>query len=243
MVAGTFSLLLAGIFAAISVFDATEILGIGRWIKPIKFFISISIFIWTIGIFLFHLRGNDRSKQLVSWSLIAIFVIEMAAIVGQAARGTRSHFNLATGFDSAVYSIMGIAIGISTVIVAYVLFLYVSKPSDLSPVIVNGIRLGLAIFVIACVQGAYMASGKGHAVGAADGGPGLPFVNWSTVAGDLRVAHFFGLHSIQAVPIFALIADRAGLPGPKALTTAFAMLYLAFFAFVFWQALAGRPVW
>ncbi len=242
MVAGTVSLALAVILAVISVFDATEILGIGRWIKPIKFFISISIFVWTIGVLLSHLQADDRAKRVVSWSLIAIFVVEMAAIVGQAARGARSHFNFATAFDAAVYAVMGIAIGISTIVAAYVLFLYLAKPSDLPPTVVQGVRLGLGIFLIACLQGAYMSSGTGHAVGVSDGGPGLPFVNWSSIAGDLRVAHFFGLHSIQAVPIAALFIDRVGLPAPRAFTTAFAFLYLAFFAFVFWQALAGRPV-
>ena len=42
--------------------------------------------------------------------LAAAGVLEMVAITLQAARGVRSHFNIATPFDAAIFSTMGIAI-------------------------------------------------------------------------------------------------------------------------------------
>ncbi len=36
-------------------------------------------------------------------------------------------------------------------------------------------------------------------------------MNWSKAFGDLRVAHFFGVHSLQAFPLLALLISHTGL--------------------------------
>ena len=68
---------------------------------------------------------------------------------------------------------------------------------------------------------------------------GLPLFYWSRQGGDLRVAHFFGLHAMQALPLFALAVR--GLARARTTVVAFALLYSAMTVYVFVQAVLGRP--
>lgn len=242
MIAGAFSFAFFLLMIFLSIVDPTEILGTNRWIKPMKFFISIAIFLWTIAIYLFHLKGQERFSRRISWGFIVIMVIEMVIITGQAARGTTSHFNNSTLADGVLFSIMGLSIVTSTVLATIILYKYFRVEIDLPRSIVCGMRLGLIVFLLGSIEGGYMSQQIGHTVGAADGGPGLPLINWSTIAGDLRVAHFLGLHALQAVPVFAFAVERLKVARQTALTASFAVAYFAAFTFVFVQAMAGRPL-
>jgi hypothetical protein len=68
-----------------------------------------------------------------------------------------------------------------------------------------GIRLGLLLLVLGSAEGMGMLLYCAHTVSLSDGGLGLPVVNRSLEAGDLRVAHLLGLHAAQIPPL-------AGLP-------------------------------
>lgn len=243
VLAGVFLMVLFAVLGVAMIFDQTQILGINRWIKPMKFFVSVAILLWTIAVFFYHLPGRERMKRFVTWSMIVIFFVELIAVLMQALRGVKSHFNISTPFDGAVYGLMGIAIAGNTLLVAYLLFVYLKSDIPLPAPIVFGMRLGLLVFQLGSVQGGFMSSQAGHAVGAPDGGPGLPVVNWSTAAGDLRVAHFVGLHALQAIPIVALVLNSLRVRKASLLTGVFALAYFALFSILFAQALRGFPIW
>ena len=241
MIAGVVSLACCAVLAIVSLFDSTEILGVNRWIKPMKFFVSIAIFVWTTAIYLSFLENHKRAARRISWGTIFVFTIEMIIITVQAARGTTSHFNVKQPLDGMLFGIMGLAIVFNTILAAYLLYLYFKAEIDLPQSVLWGMRLGLILFLAASFEGGYMSAQIGHTVGAADGGAGLRLVNWSTKNGDLRVAHFVGMHAFQAVPIFAFLMERYKVRSATLQTFIFAAVYFALFTFVFVQALLGKP--
>jgi hypothetical protein len=224
--------------AAIAPFDHRTVMGINPWIKPMKFAISIAIYAWTLA---WLLRYLPRPQRAISWGVSAVMMVEIVCIALQAARGTTSHFNDSTPFDAIVFTIMGIAVAVNTVLIGRLLWL-VSRPLKMPAAMLWGVRLGLVMFLIASLEGAVMLGHQAHTVGLADGGEGLPFVNWSTQGGDLRIAHFIGLHSLQLLPLAGWLLTqrwpRAAVRGVFALFGVSA----AVFAAALMQALAGRPL-
>jgi hypothetical protein len=83
-------------------------------------------------------------------------------------------------------------------------------------------------------------------VGAPDGGRGLPVTGWSADHGDLRVAHFLGMHGLQVLPVLAWgIARRRFAPDDRTqrnLVFAIAASYLALFGLILWQAFRGQSI-
>jgi hypothetical protein len=84
-------------------------------------------------------------------------------------------------------------------------------------------------------------------VGVEDGGPGLPVTGWSTTGGDLRVAHFVGLHGLQALPLFGYLLallepEWLRMRHRVALVWMAGLSYLRLIGLLTWQALRGQPV-
>ena len=158
----------------------------------------------------------------------------------QAARGRQSHFNVATAVDGALFTVMGIVITIFTLWTAYMGYLFFKQKTfaqGLSTGYIWGIRTGFVFFVIFAFEGGQMASSLAHTIGAPDGGSGLPLLNWSTRFGDLRVAHFFGMHALQLLPLAGYYFVKTK---PALLIAAFIWFILVLLLYV--QALRGIPL-
>lgn len=189
--------------------DERMVLGINTWIGPMKFMASIAVYVWTIAWFTRYIRRPRRTMKVVSVVIAASMIVESACILLQAARATPSHFNFATDFDAAVFQTMGIMIGINLAMVMVVLFLFSRPTTRLSRVYLWGIRAGLLLFMVGGAIGGFMVTRGAHTVGAPDGGPGLPLLNWSTIGGDLRIAHGVALHALQILPLIGYLLSRA----------------------------------
>jgi hypothetical protein len=111
---------------------------------------------------------------------------------------------------------------------------------------VLAIRLSIVIFLAGNAVGGYMLARGSHTVGAPDGGPGIPFLNWSTIAGDLRIAHFIAIHAIQIVPLFAYLlwqmAPRPAIRTRRIGVYAMAAIVAFMVGGTFVQAMLAHPV-
>jgi hypothetical protein len=226
------------LLVVIAQFDQRQLLGINIWIKPIKFALSISVYCLTWPLLLQYLPSERTIKRFANFTVFAM-TFEMIAIGSQAARGELSHFNNSSLYNALLFSLMGIVIVSQTLYALYMgLQFFKVKAERLSPALLWGIRLGTLMAAVFALEGGIMASRLAHSVGVADGGPGIPLLNWSTVAGDLRVAHFMGLHALQVVPMFAIFSGT----NKARPVIIFSLFYFVLVSLLFLHAMMGRPV-
>ena len=241
--------------AAGIVLDHRTITGVPAWLKPAKFAISSAIFTATMAWLFTYITVWPRVIRITGWLLAAVLVLEVAIIDVQAARGTISHFNVATPLDAVLFTVMGAAIGnlwLGSVVVLAALWqqkfddrawgwwLRMGMLVNVMGALAGGLMLGPT-----AAQAAAMRAGQavsvigGHTVGGADGGPGLAGTGWSTQHGDLRVPHFLGLHGAQIIPFIGWLVGRRRSSG---LAVAAGASYLALVGILTWQSLRGQSV-
>lgn len=218
-------------------FTNEQVLGINAWIKPFKFFLSSVIFCWSMAWFLHYLE-KPRASTIYTWVVIIVFVFENVYIFIQAAKGELSHFNTSSGFHAMMFSLMGVAISIMTLWTAYIgVLFFIKKLPDLPASYKWGIRFGIIAFVIFAFEGGVMGANMAHTIGSKDGSAGLPLVNWSTEFGDLRIAHFLGMHSLQVFPLVGFYLIKR-----TPVQLLFMFTYVAACFWVLFQALTGNPL-
>ncbi|MBX9785216.1 MAG: hypothetical protein K2X48_18160 [Chitinophagaceae bacterium] len=215
-----------------------QVLGINARYKPVKFFLSSAILMWTMGWILVYLQ-EEQKVNVYSWVVILVLAFELIYIVWQAAKGELSHFNISSPFKSMMFSLMGIAISIMTAWTGYIAFLIFQKSFPTLPdAYVWGIRLGLVLFVIFAFAGGIMAAKLSHNVGGEmTASEGLPILNWSKQFGDLRVPHFLGMHALQILPLIGFYISKT-----KSSIIIIAVVYFILVTASLVQALNGKPL-
>jgi hypothetical protein len=243
--------------------DPRMITGAPAWMKPAKFAISVAIYSATLIWLLRFLADRPRLVKATSWLLGFGLGAELLLITMQVVRGTTSHFNYATPLDATVFRLMAGIIAfvwLLNLVVAILLF----RRSFAAPAIVWGVRMGLLAAILGMAvaflmtrptpaQMALFAAGSSspiigaHAVGVADGGPGLPIVGWSTTGGDLRVAHFVGLHGLQTLIVVGWLLATSAPAWLSArarghLMVILGLAWIGLTLLVTWQALRAQPL-
>ena len=250
---------LAGAVVGLAI-DPRIVTGAPVWLKPAKFAVSIALYTLTLAWIFSLIPEWTRTRRIVGWTTAVTLVLEIVLIGLQALRGTTSHFNIATPFDAVVFATMGVAIVVQTLsTIAVAVALWRHRFAD--PALGWALRLGIAITIVGAMTGGLMTQptrqqldaarvgqrmmiAGAHTVGAPDGGPGLPGTGWSTEHGDLRVAHFLGLHALQALPLLAVVTARRRLGHVvrvRLMMTA-AASYVALFGILLSQALRGQSL-
>jgi hypothetical protein len=231
--------------------DSRQVLGVVVWEKPIKFYISVAIFSFTYSWLSSFLTRGGRWVKLTGLVIAVSLAVEIVIILAMASIGETSHFNVSSPTAIAIWSIMATFISIvlfSTIFIS-LMILFQKQEFNLKLALALGsintaVGMGLA-YLMTWPTAAQLANYQGiagaHAVGVSDGGPGLPFLGWSTVAGDLRVGHFFGLHSIQVAAILLALSLLLPIAFRIPLIVVGNLTWLGFVGLVTWQSLRAEP--
>lgn len=243
--AGALNLLAALVVLGLMPFDELSVTGAPRWLKPFKFGVSVALYLWSLAWLLPTTTRARAAARGIGSAVAVTLVLENACIFVQAARGTSSHYNTSSAFDGIVFGLMGVLIAINSALVLGLLVMSFARPAEAPRAWTWGLRAGLALFLVGSAQGVGMITAGAHTVGAPDGGPGLPLLDWSTSAGDLRAAHMLALHGLQLLPLAGHLLGRvrAWSPGSQArVLLLIALAYAAAVALLQWQAAQGHPL-
>lgn len=238
--AGLAGLLLGLLCLALMAVDTRLFAGVSVWVKPAKFALSFALWFWTLA-WLWPALPRDwregwQGRATVA-AMLGAALFEQGYITVRAALGRASQFAINDPFGAVMYALMGVG---ATLLVALVAWMGVVVLRRGDPAWSRMARLGAGWGLL---LGGVLGGAAGWAI-SLNGSPwvlatesnaaGLPLLGWSRDGGDLRIAHFLGMHAMQAMPLAAALF---GLRGFALATVGWA----AATVFALAWALAGRP--
>lgn len=222
--------------------DERLLRGVNVWVKPLKFMAALALLALTTVWFAQHLPAavrQGRAFRALVWILMLTGGFEVGYISLQAALGQASHYNVGDALHGLMYTLMGLAamaLTATQAVLAWLLWRHGDR--TLAPAYRLAAVLGLALsFVLGAGAGVLLGGLQPPA------GAGLPVLGWSTTGGDLRVAHFIGIHAGQVLPaigavLAAVAAPRMAVAGVWLAAAGWTLLWAVALA----RALAGLPM-
>lgn len=210
------------------------------WLKPMKFSFSIGVLALTTAWFIGHLPADRRGARAVDrivWLLIGAGSFELIYITLQAGLGQGSHYNVGDALHSVMYTLMGIGAVLLTVTQPMLAWQLARHPDLRRPATYrHAVVIGLVLtFVMGAGIGGLLSTAQPPSGGAA-----LPLFGWALSGGDLRPAHFIGIHAEQVLPVVGFTAAALGGWRAKAALWAAVAGYALLFALLVAWGLAGR---
>lgn len=215
--------------------DERTLRGVNVWVKPLKFMASVGLFALTTAWFVGHLPAavrQGRALRVLVWTLIATGGFEVGYITLQAALGQASHYNVGDAFHGVMYMLMGAAaMALTATQPALAWLIWRHGDRGIAPAYRLAVILGLVLtFVLGATVGAVLGDRQPPA------GIGLPLVGWHLDGGDLRVAHFVGIHAQQVLPALGAVLVLLGARRARAVVWAAATAWTLLWLWVFVQA-------
>lgn len=216
-------------------FDERTLRGASVWLKPMKFALSLAVLAWTTAFFASHVHAcRRRALAVVRWTLIGAALFEIGYIALQAALGEGSHYNVGDPLHGALYSLMGLGALLLTGTQARLAWLVArhARPG-LDPSYRLAVVVGLAFaFVLGTASGVPLSMLQPPDASA------LPLVGWH-LWGDLRPAHFVGLHAEQALPLLGAWLAAHRHPRSRGVVIGASLAWVALFVLLMALGLAG----
>jgi hypothetical protein len=218
--------------------DERSLRGVSVWVKPLKFLASVGLFsictAWFIGLLPEH-RRDSLPVRVVVWTILLAGGFEIAYITLMASLGQASHYNFSNAVHVALYSAMGagaLAMTATQPLLAWQIARH--GRGDLPSAWRDAVVLGLMLTFL-------LGAGAGGLLGGIQppAGAGLPVVGWHMGGGDLRPAHFIGLHAQQFLPLAGLALIALRVKRARAALAVFALVYSALWGWAMLRGLEG----
>jgi hypothetical protein len=218
--------------------DDRVLRGANLWVKPIKFLLSVALLAFTTAWFVGFLpaaQRRSRAVRVIVAMLIGAGSFELAYIGLQAALGQGSHYNVGTPLLAVMYPLMGLGALVLTATQPMLAWQIHRHPDPSRPPALRlAAVLGLTLtFVLGAGVGMLLS-----AVQPPDNSA-LPLFGWSS-RGDLRPAHFVGIHAEQVLPVAGALLAAAMPRRAGAAVWLLALLYAAACVALAAQAFASR---